>query len=402
MSKDTPQQHRQKHSIKLIKQLANKVANHINDESHTGLLSGTSGQLLFLLLTENNLPGTVDHQLLQQQIERLQTSLQTTNFNPGLTSGLCGIGLAFEFIQQALGESDDINQQLDLSLLKIMSQPVWQGEYELLQGLSGFILYALHRLDHPTGQQVLDKAMQQLLALKTDQPDGIAWATRNESPFKLNHSLQTEFNLSLAHGNIGVLGVLTQVYQRQPTDELKAIIQQLSHWLLKQGSFNGQDSYFGSYAGDANSARLGWCYGDLMNSLMLWHSGKALNDSNMMTQAKEIALLAAQYPLAESRVADAGLCHGGLGIALILDTLHQHMQDETLKMSADRWFDLSLNAVQTDDQTDETLQGFWYYNPIEGKKVECFGFLEGYAGMGMALFAPAGFDTDWKQCLLIR
>lgn len=379
--------------------LTEKVVKNVAGENNIGLINGLSGQLLFLIYAECNLPNSINNEFLQQQLFRLQTNLKEQVFSHhSLTYGLSGIGLCFELIQQLLGNDENINEEIDLRLLSIIKDYPKTGEYELLQGVAGIVLYALQRLQYSTGEQLLDRSLDLLLNLKVNVGDlGVVWPTNNQSPFRFKTDDTLEFNLGLAHGNFGVLGVLNKVYQQRPTSYLKGIIEQHSQWLVQQGAFTDQVNYFGYCCDDNKTSRLAWCYGDLSNALVLWHAGKITKNETIMAVAKKIAKLAATRRLENSGVTDAGLCHGFSGNAVIFQTLYNEMQDKMLKEASDYWYSLLHKALSSGDD----LKALWRFNPVNNEYEECFGLLEGYAGIGLALLSQFGFNNDWQTCLLM-
>ena len=383
----------------LLIQLANRITSNLKLKAKIklGMLDGLSGQLLFLLLTEEHFPGTVGHKVLQNQLEHLQSGL-ITQHNINLGSGLTGIGLTFELMQKILGSDEDINEQIDLAVLERLEQQPWQGDYELLQGVTGLVHYAIQRKGYPTGKQLLDKCLDELFMLGQNiEANTIIWPTDEKSIFKLNPDTHPEINLGLAHGNFGTLAVLIKAYRLQQHTNLKEIIYKLSCYLLKQGKFSEKSSYFGYTNGDGKESRLGWCYGDLSNSLVLWHAGKALNDDEIMATAKKMALLAAKRKIENSSVDDMGLCHGASGNAVIFQSLYKAMNEKPLLDASNYWYSVLLNAFNS----EKGLEALWRYNPPKKRYEESFGLLEGYAGIGLSLLSLLELDSSWKSLLLM-
>jgi hypothetical protein len=381
----------------LLLKLVNKVAANLAQEQNLGLLTGLSGQLLFLTMAEQSIPGIVDTKLLQEQFNRLQLNLASQSSDISLSAGIAGIGLMFELVQEAIGDNTDINLTIDECLIKRLAGTPWQGEYELLRGLSGFLLYAVFRKKSAKGKILLDAVLTQLLNRKLMLGDGVAWATEKTSIYQLNSNNDIETNLGLAHGNTGTLRVLTMAYQQYPSIQLKSIIHKHSTWLLSQGIENIQGSCFGYYSGDTRQSRLAWCYGDLSNSLVLWHAGKALNDPHIMNRARNIALLSAKRRMKTSGVTDMGLCHGASGNAILFSTLYSELGEQSLHDASNYWFSLLFNSADSEND----LCAYWMHNCIENKYVESFSLLEGYPGIGLALLSQLGFNTSWKTCLLM-
>lgn len=381
----------------LLVLLAHKISKKLDGEEKLGLLDGLSGQLLFLIRVEQSIPGTVDVSLLQQQFDRLQKNLSIHPFDISLSTGITGIGLMFELINDLFDCETDINSDIDQLLIKALRKTPWTGEYELLRGLTGFLLYALHRVEKTGNKELFDLVLAHLLARKHRVKGGITWLTGVDSLYLLNQGHQAETNLGLAHGNAGTLRVLTKAYHQCPSEDLKYIIQQHSDWFLEQGRSGYQGSYFGCFGGDTRQSRLAWCYGDLSNSLVLWHTGEALNNFKIKQYARKIALHSARRCLETSGVTDMGLCHGASGNAVIFNTLYQQMGEPTLQQASDYW----LAHVFMAANSDKGLNALFRYDPLEGSYQESFGLLEGYAGIGLALLSLADYDKRWQSALLM-
>ena len=91
---------------------------------------------------------------------------------------------------------------------------------------------------------------------------------------------------------------------------------------------------------------------------------------------------------------DTGLCHGSAGLAHIFNRLGQATGDVELVRAARRWYDATLDM----HQPGKAVAGFpsrdvdphgayrWLASP---------GFLEGAAGVGLALSAAVGGEPHW-------
>lgn len=387
-----------KHDL-VIDALVNKVTSICPIEQDLGLLNGLSGHLLFLSSVEKCMPGTIEPSAFQSQFDRLHESLGGDIKNISLGDGLTGIGFAFELILQILDLDENINEDIDLFLSRVIQHFSSKNDYELLNGLTGILWYAVQRYEHKTGAELFHAALELLLNLKIDLAEqGIAWSTPENSSFRFDKTKDVEFNLGLAHGNFGVLAVLVRAFEKEPSKQLEQSIERLVTWLIAQGTITNKVSCYGYCCGDEKKSRLAWCYGDLTGALVLWRAGKALNDSKVQTKAKAIAELAAGRRIDNSDVADAGLCHGFAGNAVLFQNLYQQMQSDSLKVASDYWYALLDDALESDV---EHFKGAWRFDPISGEYKECFGLLEGYSGIGLALLSRHHFVSEWQTCLLM-
>ncbi|CAH9050137.1 hypothetical protein PSECIP111854_00468 [Pseudoalteromonas sp. CIP111854] len=384
-------------AIKVLELIIQKITSTIISEQHAGLFTGMSGQLLFLVYAEMSIPNSVDNKLIQNCIDKIQRALKSQSLNMGLTSGVSGIGLTLELIQRIIDEPANLNESLDLHLISVLEDESEQIEYELLQGLTGVLLYALNRSQWATGEKLLNIVLEQLINKKIELSEGLAWPTHITSNFRFSASQDVEFNLGLAHGNAGTLGVLTKVYQKYPTEKLREVIKNHAYWMLSQGIVKADHSYFGYCNNDEKNSRLAWCYGDLCNSLVLWHAGKILGNDFIMNTAQKIALVAASLKLESSGVVDMALCHGAGGNAVIFQSLYFHMKLEPLKKASIYWYTLLLDSTDT----AKGLDSLWQFNSVNNSYQENFNLLEGYAGIGLALLSSLDFDSSWQTCLLM-
>ena len=113
-----------------------------------------------------------------------------------------------------------------------------------------------------------------------------------------------------------------------------------------------------------------------------------------------MALRAAIRPFAGSGVRDACLCHGAAGVAHLFNRLYQATGEEPLAAAARVWFEHTLAYRQSGlgvggfRSWSSDLSGVsgWRNDP---------GFLEGAAGVGLALLAAVSpVDPEWDRLLL--
>jgi len=385
--------------LPIITRLAKKVEDNFFCREANGLYDGTGGQLIFLLSSYLRFPELSNAEKLQGYLDHFQARFEVKQADLGLSSGLAGYGFCLEIILQLLGDDSDLNRELDEHLSRLIAQENWRGEYELLYGITGVLLYAGKRIERGHDSCALfELALEKLKTFACNTDVGLAWLTPAYSSFKLHKNQSREFNLGLAHGNSGTLGTLIKAYAVRPSTELYELIASSSHWLSTQAHKRRCGSYFGYSNIDTSGSRLGWCYGDLMNALVMCRAGKFLSDESLVSLAKEVSLSAAQRADSNSGVMDMGLCHGASGIGLIFSQLYAEIGHKSLQQAANFWFSLVKDAFYR----SEDLSGFYNYVPHTGKRNEDFSMLTGYSGIGLCLLSHDNPESIWQQSLLIN
>ena len=269
--------------------------------------------------------------------------------------------------------SEDPNDAMDSAVLALLETQL--DIHDLVSGLIGIGVYAMERLPRPAAWRALERVVSQLGNLAHDAGDGVGWFTPAEflPPDPRRLSPDGHWDLGMAHGAAGIVAFLA--HTRAPgADEL---LDQAVAWLLAQQLPPGSTSRFGSWLDPGQPeppqpARTAWCYGDPGVAAALLAAGRR-------DEALDVATTAAQRPADETRVVDAGLCHGAAGLLHVFNRLHQGTDDEALAAAARRWFEAALVL------------------PVHET-----GFLEGQAGVGLALLAAAtDIEPAWDRVLLL-
>jgi hypothetical protein len=147
--------------------------------------------------------------------------------------------------------------------------------------------------------------------------------------------------------------------------------------------------------------RSAWCYGDPGVALVLHGVARALGDPQGEEAALALACEAARRATEETRVVDAGLCHGSAGLAHIYNRLYQATGRSELAAAARQWLDHTLGLWQPGQgiggyrvqNAREDGELFWDVSP---------GLLAGEAGVALALLAAASsVEPAWDRTLLM-
>ncbi len=406
---------------KILLQLGKTVIAEETQVNHCGLLSGLAGQLLFQFKLSDFDTALVNEVVFSDKLDFLQQQLANYAQQPDLNNGLSGQAWFLEFINQAQGQDYDADfcEEVDDILADILAVDLWQGEIEMVLGLSGIAMYAGRRSRKSSSTVLFERIINHFenLSIKTTA-NTLSWSQPSNSVYRFNKEKpeELEFNLGLAHGVPSIIAALLpalnipSLYKRT-----KSLLVQSCDWLIEQQliqSTNEQysscfDSYCtGNFTGKSvtidkddevkSGSRLGWCYGDLTIALTLARVGNALELPSYLEKAKEVGLLAAKRDSINGSVYDAGICHGSAGLALIFQLLHQQLKEPELLQAANKWLIHTLELYR-----EKGIAGLYMYSGLTEEYQEDVGLLMGLSGIGLCLLSALGQEADWADSLLM-
>jgi hypothetical protein len=345
-------------------------------------------------------------------VQWLERGMSTAHEARGLSlyGGLAGIGWTVAHLTGGDDAADDTNfSALDAALrYQLDVAPADQRvPYDLVSGVVGWGIYALQRLPSPTARQLLELAIDRLAQLAVPQIDGIAWLTPSSV---LPNEQQLEFpegylNLGIAHGVPGVIGLLSRAIEKGvAANASMSLLTPTVEWLLAQQLPGHELGAFGYYTAPGKRAsdvsRLGWCYGDLGNSLVIAHAAAATGNDEWRDAAHRLALRAARRTALTSGVEDAGLCHGAAGNAHLFNRLFQHFGDDELHAAAVNWFARTF-AFEGRGRGIGGYAAWLHRGAAGGGWVDDPGLLEGATGGALALLAgTTDVEPVWDAMLL--
>ncbi len=328
---------------------------------------------------------------------------------PSLFSGFTGVAWTLEHLRGRLLEDDGgdgASREIDRSLLALLEQGTWPGDYDLINGLVGFGVYALEVLPRPAARECLGLLLDRLEELAEEGPAGVTWHTR---PELLPSHQRRVFpagchNLGLAHGVpaiaafLGALGAAGVEPART-----RRLLEPAVAWLLAQQLDAEAGTCFphSIAAGvEPRPSRLAWCYGDPGVAMALLHAARLAGDGDWRRAARRVALSAASRPEADSGIQDAGLCHGSAGLGHLFARFHQATGEARAARAARFWYRHALDMRRP----GEGVGGYLAYGGPAGEKPawrEARGLLEGAAGIALALLAAVSpVEPAWDRVLM--
>ncbi|MCF6435457.1 lanthionine synthetase LanC family protein [Pseudoalteromonas sp. MMG022] len=381
----------------LLFSIENQVTNISYDDERSSLTNGLASKILFISNLNDIYPSEQRQSLIDELMVRLFEQAATEELNASLADGITGLGWLLDHLN--LNTLDDHNSDIDACLLEILSEDTWDGEYELLYGLVGFGVYAVKRAHTSNGMQICHAVLAKLTQLLCVDEDAVYWHTQVNSAFFRADLGHFQTDLGIAHGNVGIIGLLLKFYHANINSHLCFdLLTKAVSYLQRQVLNDQQSSVLPSHAGKDSSSLLGWCYGDLSTALILVRAAKELNLSELMVFGESIALKTLSRTSKTEHVKDASLCHGVSGIALIYRRLYQLTRRQAFLDASQNW---SGELIQR-SRTACGLRGLMPKHKVSDEPFDGRGLLVGYSGIGLAIMSLLHPQASgWDEFLLL-
>ncbi|MEU6718917.1 lanthionine synthetase C family protein [Nonomuraea sp. NPDC046802] len=286
------------------------------------------------------------------------------------------------------------------------------NRYDVLGGTAGIGRYLLARHESAAGQAAelaLTDVLESLVAAAT--ADDIVrhgtrvpvwWVTDG-----LDHGLAEHVNFGLAHGVCGPLALLSVAWRagfrvERQDEAIERIMALLSRWRTTDEAGPRWPHLITSAhleSGQApERARDSWCYGAAGAARAVYLAGAALDRQDWRADA-HAALRGALTVASDELIYDSALCHGWAGLLQIVLRMAHDSADPSYHAIAD-----TLAARVVDGFDPEAPFGYRYRHTLAARDLDRPGFLEGAAGIALALHTYATGDlpaTSWDSALLV-
>ena len=366
------------------------------------LLAGLPGISIFLYQLFRFTKDDKWKEMADNALERAFESVENDMVINTFCNGLSGLAWSINYLEnqslidysaaELFEDIEGLIQQKSLSELN-------NFEYDFMHAGSGPAIYFIER---ENASPYLEGVVEALNATAEKGDFGVRWAHDYHRRLKGIQEVHCEYNFGLSHGMPSIISILCLIHEKGIKQEL---CEELILGCVKYIASNKLSGDFhslypsGEYENKAeNGSRLAWCYGDLGIGLTFWRVYKTLGNAECKDLAMEIFTHAAdRTDIRKNAIKDAGMCHGSAGLAHIFYRMWLETKDEKIKQAADYWLDVTLKI----DIHEEGLAGYCAVHLDE--KVNDYGFLEGIAGVGLALLTRAMDDQnpDWDRMLLI-
>jgi len=323
----------------------------------------------------------------------------------GLYGGVLGVAWLLAHMARLDGELADLSDIDDILLAQLKAP--WSDFYDLVFGLTGVGFYALERMPHTAGKEILGMVIDRLAEMSRVADSKRVWHTSPEAvpPLRRRDHPKGYHDLGVAHGASGVVRLLAEAvnvgvrsdFARSMLDEAVPFV--LSH--LKQA---GNRWVLPAYAEDGarTASRLAWCYNELGAMTAVLAAGRACGREGWCDRAEGVMRSSFGLPVETSGCRDASLCHGSAGVAHIFQLVGRELGDGAFDREARRW----INIVLAMRRSHEGVGEFLYFE-VDAKTntsglVPNYSFLEGGPGVGLALLSAAWqVEPGWNRLLAL-
>ena len=382
------------------------------DRMHTpadwALAGGAAGKALFLAY----LAAATDEAATEElACDHLEAAINGAAGQPqalGLWEGILGVSWTYDHLAGRLFEAEDDTAETDAErlLTQLLERPIPIENYDLTQGLAGYGIACLEGLPRRSAGRALDLVLDHLLHNAEPLDQGIGWFTPPQYLPDWQRELAPDgyYNVGVAHGIPAVAVLLARcVSAGIRTAEMQPLLEGTVEWILAQHGSRGFPSWIAKGKIRQEATRLAWCYGDPGVAGALHTAAAAAGSKTWEARAVEVARHAAGRETERGGFDDAGICHGTVGLAHILNRLHQASGCETLARAARAWFGETLDRRQP----GRGIGGYRAWSlprarqgPAELDWVDLPGLLTGSAGIGLCLLAAVTDQMpEWDRTL---
>ena len=374
------------------------------DESTAGLAlaGGVAGYALFsACLAHARDPGHQFSDFAHRCLQRIATDLPQTDFvPPGLFTGLSGIAWATQYVSDLLGLDDRQRLQTDDAVCDFIEAYLDRDEeyeYDLINGLAGIGLWALTLPDESRRARIVARILHLLQRSSESSNGGITWRTPAVRWRRLRKAdPHPEYNLGLAHGVPGVIGLLAVcIEQRIQHDQAESLLRKTLAWMASQ--LREGLSAFPNAAHMTIPSRAAWCYGDPGIAVVLHRAARVLDSKDVSALARAVTARFCARKLDDALVVDASFCHGSAGLIHICRRLEAYDASTEIGEARRYWLRLLLDQRRP----DRGVCGFPYWDGQSRRYARCFGFLNGACGVGLTLLRESGYDLPWSAPALL-
>lgn len=389
---------------RIVDSITVALAEEPSETQYPSLSSGYLGAALYFAYVDRLQPSAGHTAIAEALRDRAIDELAQKSMVAGLHHGVSGVAWAVEHLQGDDLDEDDANSEIDEALLAVVDRASTRADFDLMNGLTGIGVYALERARRPAGRALLARVVERLTDLAEPRDGGVAWHTHPENEPASSRALYPNgfYNLGVAHGPPAVALVLAGACALRLSGA-RPLLNDAMRWLLARRL--GDDSSFVFPMielddGRSLPPRAAWCYGDPGVSVTLLATARATSCAEWETAALAAAERAAARPAADCGVADAGVCHGAAGLALMFHRLWHATGDARFAAAARHWYEHTLDL----HQPGRGVGGYeaWLQPGKSGGRGKWEAnrtLLTGAAGIGLVLMAGLGIEPRWDRML---
>lgn len=316
--------------------------------------------------------------------------------SPALYGGASRVGWTVAHLADG-EDADAVCSALDAVLLRRLRE--WEGDYDLISGVTGVGVYALERGE--AGAPLVSAIVDELERVDARTP---RWLTPPTllPPHQREVAPEGYVNLGLAHGIPGSIAVLARFVERGlEAERSRALLDRAIAYVLELAPPRAHGRFRAWLPEEAHpSARLAWCYNDLGVAAALLVAHAYAGHAEAGAAGREVARDCAARSIDDAMIFDAHVCHGAGGIGHLFNRMAQATGDAVLREAASRWIDHTIAM-----RTTEPIAGFPSSHPKDGKRImqPDASMLTGAAGVGLVLHAASSeVEPSWDRLLMVE
>ncbi len=394
--------------IERLKGVASYINSYNFKDDEIGLGSGKAGAALFFFYYHRY---TQEEKYLDKAYTLIDEILDFSNITPktySLCNGLSGIYWLIHHLYNNKFISEQPNEiigDIEDVLFDNATKDFESGFYDYLHGPLGVSLALLENNSNVT-QKHIKLSVEHLDRISKRNSENLVFWT-DESPLWYEKPSLLEngkfINIHLAHGMASITMILAKIYSKTGDQLCKKLIESAEDFILKQKrDFNKTGSFFPlaihALSGPDAHSRLAWCYGDVGIGIGMQQISTILNNNTYKIQASNILLTTGQRrDLQNNGIADAGFCHGTIGLAHIYQRMYSYTMDKKFEEIANFWYKTTLDF-------SVTKNGENYFKAIDSitEKEDCISLIDGNIGIGLSLIsAVSDIDPKWDSLFLL-
>lgn len=351
--------------------------------------------------------------------KRLNEAFDTVAAQPldaSFFGGFTGVAWAGELIDEVLNGAEgswaetgaDANVEIDETLLRLLARPgVSYAPHDLVLGVTGIGVYALHRHRRPSAVACLREVVDHLRRSVRHDEDGSYWWTPHEGildPTVRDDHPSGYADLGVAHGMAGaiaLLGAVSGVGIERAT--VRPLVTDAARWVTAHAVHTAQGPTYPVWIAPEvrpEPARSAWCYGDPGVAAALLLAADRMAEPALRAEAVALARRAAERPESDTGVVDACFCHGTAGLAHLYNRMFQATGEPQLRETALYWLHRTLDFYRSAQRNGaEWVQGTpsRRTGPWTGLDI-----VDGAAGVALVLLAAATpIEPTWDRMFLV-
>jgi len=364
-----------------------------SESGDASLYAGTPGVVLFLLGLHAATGKEPYLDEARAEADALVADLDSLE-DPGLYTGLAGVGFTLLEVQRATGEAgvrsaaEDCVRRLCASALEAGAGVEWNATTDVIAGGAGiglFLLQAARELDEPAALEVARHAGDRLMELARTEASGLSWAMDPSFPRRMPN---------FSHGTAGVAYFLARLFEETGEERFLTAARAGADYLISIADTqndvcrihhdepDGKDLYY-----------LGWCHGPVGTARLFYVLYRITGDPSWWSWVRRAANAIEQSGIPEATTPgfwnNDGPCCGLAGVAEFFLDLYQAEREPS-----DLEFSRRVTRVLVSRAARDELGARWVQAEHRVKPDELAaqtGWMQGASGIGAWLLRLATF-----------